>query len=482
MASLSTSDTFFKSVFPLKLRRAKLILPKPQRIFACSLCGSPQSRSLTKHSSTTQKQALNIADNGKKWQSVIGLEIHAQIKSASKLFSGAGTQFGVSPNTQVSLFDAAFPGTLPAWEQGRQEGGMESKTVDKGLSRGDGVGLMEIVTAPDFTCGDDAASFVKDLRDVLVTLGTCDGRMAEGSMRVDANVSVHLPGDPWGTRTEVKNLNSTRNVRLAIDYEIERQIEILENAGVIENETRSFDAEDGQTVAMRDKEKLLDYRFLPEPNLPPLVIHLDRSTLPSESSSLFVTLEEDGSGIDKICLPDQQREILEKDYEVPLIHSVVLVRHGLYDLFVTLVTHHNCDTRAASAILKTSYVAFLDDQKVEASNSPVSTQELAELIHIYHRGEISSSSLSIVLGELSIKQHLSCQAIIEEKGLWMVSNEEVIHAAIDEVLAKNPQNVKSYKKGKVNQLKVFTNKVIKILEGKANASHVQSLIKEKLDK
>ncbi|RUS85994.1 hypothetical protein EGW08_006264 [Elysia chlorotica] len=565
MAVSTTKIAILNLALPMRLKHIQSSLRNSKFIYACSFCGSSHQRSFTKYSSVKSNQRVNT-DGGEKlsrkeWKSVIGLEIHAQIKSASKLFSGAGTQFGMSPNTQVSLFDAAFPGTLPVLNQKcvqaavrtakalgchinrvskfdrkhyfyadmpagyqitqqrhplavggsltyvfqcsstsrverrsarliqiqlEQDSGKSLHDLENGISLIDlnraGVGLMEIVTAPDFTSGDDAASFVKDLRDILVALGTCDGRMAEGSMRVDANVSVHLPGDPLGIRTEVKNLNSTKNIRLAIDSEIQRQIEVLENGGVIENETRSFHAEDGQTVAMRDKEKLLDYRFLPEPNLPPLVIHLDGSTVSSGSSSLYVTLEEAECGKDKVLLPEQQRIILETKYGVPLIHSVVLVRHGLFDLFEVLVTHHNCDTRATAAILKTSFMSFLDDQKEEVTRNPVTTEQLAELIHIFQRGEISSSSLSIVLCELSTNSHHSCQSIIEERGLWMESNNDIILAAIEEVLAKNPQNVKSYKKGKVNQLKVFTTKVMKILEGKASASHIQSLIKDKLDK
>ncbi|KAK3777807.1 hypothetical protein RRG08_038056 [Elysia crispata] len=564
-STIKNAELFLNLASPLRLKHIRSSLSNSKYISVCSVCGSIHQRNFSKYSSAKLNQRVNIDKGGKPshkgWHSIIGLEIHAQIKSASKLFSGAGTQFGMSPNTQVSLFDAAFPGTLPVLNQKcvqaavrtaqalgchinqvskfdrkhyfyadmpagyqitqqrhplavggsltyvfqcsttsrverrsarllqiqlEQDSGKSLHDLENGISLIDlnraGVGLMEIVTAPDFTSGDDAASFVKDLRDILVTLGTCDGRMAEGSMRVDANVSVHRPGDPLGTRTEVKNLNSTKNIRLAIDNEIERQIEVLENGGIIENETRSFDAEDGQTIAMRDKEKLLDYRFLPEPNLPPLVIHLDDSTVPSESSSLFVTLRRNGSGYDNFCLPEQQRLMLETKYGVPLIHSVVLVRHGLFDLYEKLVSNHNCDTRATTAILKTSYISFLDDQRVDATESPVTIQQLAQLIHIFQRGEISSSSLSIVLNELSVSSQLSCQTIIEEKGLWMVSSNEVILAAIDEVLTKNPQNVKSYKKGKVNQLKVFTTKVMKILEGKASASHIQSLIKDKLDK
>ncbi|GFO02787.1 glutamyl-tRNA(gln) amidotransferase subunit b, mitochondrial [Plakobranchus ocellatus] len=546
-------------------------LCRPRTTVICFNCGSLYKGKVTQFrtfcfASEDQRRNLDLepADRQKQsqtsWEPVIGLEIHAQIKSASKLFSGAGTQYGASPNTQVSLFDAAFPGTLPVLNQRcvqaavrtaqalgchincvskfdrkhyfyadmpagyqitqqrhplavggsltyvyqcsitsfverrsarliqiqlEQDSGKSLHDLENGVSLIDlnraGHGLMEIVTEPDFTSGDDAASFVKDLRDLLVAIGTCDGRMAEGSMRVDANVSVNRPGEPLGTRTEVKNINSTRNIRLAIDSEIERQIRVLEGGGVIENETRSYDAEDGQTIPMRDKEKLLDYRFFPEPNLPPLVIHCDHSTISPWSPSLSVILEKD-EDFEKMLLPEQQRKRLEEKYGVPLIHSVVLVRQGLFDLFEILVNQHSCEVWATTAVLKTPYVAFLDDHKVDSEESPVSIEQLAELIHIFQREKISSSSLSLVLNELAVNSSISCQSVIEEKGLWIVDCDDVIFAAIDEVLAKNPQNVKSYKKGKTNQIKVFTNKVIKILDGKANTMRIQQLIKDRLDK
>ncbi|KAL8608436.1 hypothetical protein ACOMHN_002669 [Nucella lapillus] len=341
------------------------------------------------------------------WQSRVGLEVHAQITSRSKLFSGAATRYGAPVNTQVAAFDAALPGTLPVLNQACVEAGLltavalgctvnavsafdrkhyfyadmpagyqitqqrqplaqggqldfvyvrcregekvtaETRTCrliqlqleqDSGKSLHDfhsrrslidlnraGIGLMELVTHPDLIGGEDAACFVRELQLLLKALGTCNGKMQEGSLRVDANISVNKPGEPWGVRTEVKNINSVRNVSKAIDYEILRQIDILENGGQVENETRGFDAETSETVQMRDKEKLLDYRFMPEPNLPPLRVYSRSQAGAQPASTRGVVLEDIAERLPE--LPGEVRARLQQEHGLsPTAASLLGVR------------------------------------------------------------------------------------------------------------------------------------------------------------
>ncbi|XP_059178079.1 aspartyl/glutamyl-tRNA(Asn/Gln) amidotransferase subunit B-like [Physella acuta] len=490
------------------------------------------------------------------WKGVIGLEIHAQIASASKLFSGAGTHYGANTNSQVAFFDAALPGTLPVLNKKCVEAGVVtalalgcdinliskfdrkhyfyadmpagyqitqyrkpfavngqvtyvfqcSKTSsverrsaklvqiqleqDSGKSLHDpqgglslidlnraGIGLMEIVTAPDFVNGDDASSFVRDLRDILVTVGSCDGKMAEGSLRVDANISVHKPGEPLGTRTEVKNLNSLKSIRLAIDYEVRRQIQILESGGVIENETRSFDVEDNETVPMREKEKILDYRFMPEPNLPPLVIHKDWSTTVATRNA--VVLEDIRSRVKD--LPDDKRRCLEEQYQITLRNAVIIVRANLFDLFERLVNKHGCDPKVTSSVLRNVYSVFLNKLGVEATSSPITDNILSEVIELCQNRKISEASVTEILDEIVKNPDASCSDIINKKDLWMITDETVINAVIDEVCGKNPSAIKGYKKGKTNQLEILSEKVKKKLKKKVSTAIVYRLLKMKLD-
>ncbi|CAH2301164.1 glutamyl-tRNA(Gln) amidotransferase subunit B, mitochondrial isoform X1 [Pelobates cultripes] len=339
-----------------------------------------------------------------RWESVVGLEIHAQINSESKLFSSSRVQFAAPPNSTVSFFDASLPGTLPVINRrcieaavmtglalnctvnkkslfdrkhyfyadlpagyqitqqrlpiavngnltyrhqvGTKWNEMVTKCVrikqvqleqDSGKSLHDdlrrqtlidlnraGVGLMEIVMEPDMSCGEEAAAAVRELQLILQALGTSLANMAEGQMRVDANISVHHPGEPLGVRTEVKNLNSARFLAKAIDYEIQRQIKVLDNGGTILNETRSFDYKHGSTIPMRDKEGKQDYRFMPEPNLPPLILY-DSKSLPTANMD-----PEQVVNIDLIKerlpeLPSITRERLVEQYGILLEQSYILV-------------------------------------------------------------------------------------------------------------------------------------------------------------
>ena len=513
---------------------------------------------LTFFRSTTSVSAEN--PEPAEWQSVIGLEIHAQIQSDSKLFSASGTSYGANTNSQVSYFDAALPGTLPVInkrcvEAGvltaaslgsrineislfdrkhyfyadmpagyqitqqrkplaiggkvpyvcQRSGSMERRTAtliqvqleqDSGKSLHDldqhlslvdlnraGVGLMEIVTAPDFTDGDDAASFVRDLRHILLSVGTCDGKMNEGSLRVDANISVNRPGQELGVRTEVKNLNSIRNLKTAINYEIRRQIDLLNNGGQVINETMTFDAETEVTVPMRDKEKILDYRFMPEPNLPPLVVYQSRDSAQSAGNSgqlsSVVVIDE---LLDRMGeLPDDTRSRLMKSYGISLQDAVLIVRANLSELFEKLVSEHDCPARPASVFVRSHFQTFQDDHRLDSENIPFDLSVLADIVKLYHSKALSSNSVSVLLEEKYKNQQKSLTEIIEEHQLQLMTDMSLIEDLVDEVVSRNPKMVKAYKRGKHNQLEVVYKRIMKKLEHKANGKTVYNLIRKKME-
>lgn len=501
---------------------------------------------------------LSLSD----WQSVIGLEIHAQIQSNAKLFSAAGTAYGASTNSQVSHFDAALPGTLPVINKRCVEAGVltalslgchvnkvslfdrkhyfyadmpagyqitqqrqplalggqvpyvfhcshtsrvEERSAyliqlqleqDSGKSlhdKGDqlslidlnraGVGLMEIVTAPEFKDGDDAASFVRDLRDILLTVGTCDGKMQEGSLRVDANISVNRPGEELGTRTEVKNLNSISSLRSAINYEIQRQIQILSDGGKVVNETMSYDPESEETVSMRDKEKILDYRFMPEPNLPPLVIYESRECVPmtvqSDQNLKTIVIQELQDNMAK--LPDEKRKRLMTLYGMSLVNAMIIVRANLYDLFEELVSVYKCNPSTASNFVRNNFKSFKDTHKINWQQSPLDTKVLADIVNVYHSKAISGSSVNVLLNEKYKNKNSSLSDIIMEHKLELMSDVCTIEKLVDEVLLRNPKMVAAYKKGKHNQLEVIFRRVMKKLEGKATSKTVSDVIRMKLE-
>ncbi|ELW50433.1 putative glutamyl-tRNA(Gln) amidotransferase subunit B, mitochondrial [Tupaia chinensis] len=419
-------------------RRALALVDGRTRSRRGAPTGSASDR--IREQSSVAQQPVHTAQEPRKgehkWAAVVGLEIHAQISSNSKLFSGSQVRFAAPPNSLVSFFDASLPGTLPVLNRrcveaavmtglalnchinkkslfdrkhyfyadlpagyqitqqrlpiavngsltysvclGKPRNQMVTRTArvkqiqleqDSGKSLHDdlrsqtlvdlnraGVGLLEVVLEPDMSCGDEAATAVRELQLILQALGTSQANMAEGQLRVDANISVHHPGEPLGIRTEVKNLNSFRFLAKAIDYEIERQINELESGGEILNETRSFDYKLGCTVPMRDKEGKQDYRFMPEPNLPPLRLYDDASSPPAGTASQQVV------NIDRIRetlpeLPGVTRERLVRQYGMLPEHSFTLLwytccgcnwSHGcvLTDLTVSQVSGAlNADTR-----------------------------------------------------------------------------------------------------------------------------------------
>ncbi|KAM3623689.1 uncharacterized protein V6R79_014450 [Siganus canaliculatus] len=378
---------------------------------------------------------------------VVGLEIHAQINSNTKLFSGSSVRFLAPPNSLVSFFDASLPGTLPVLNKrcveaavmtglaldcsinkkslfdrkhyfyadlpagyqitqqrqpiavdgtltycllgGKKRNQVIRKTVsikqiqleqDSGKSLHDelrsqtlidlnraGVGLMELVMEPDMSCGEEAAAAVRELQLILQALGTCQGNMSEGQLRVDANVSVHKPGEPLGVRTEVKNINSARNLGRAIDYEIQRQIEVLRNGGTVQNETRSYDPKSGETIPMRDKEGLQDYRFMPEPNLPPLVVFEDDASLPAGVDPCqAVVVQQIRTRLPE--LPSVKRDRLVQTYGILPEHSFTLVNEdGLVEYFEAVLKATNKEPRKVIGWVTNELLGHLKQRDLSVS-------------------------------------------------------------------------------------------------------------------
>jgi len=470
------------------------------------------------------------------WETVIGLEVHAQVISKAKLFSGAATDFGAEPNTQVSPVDAAFPGMLPVInrfcvEQAVKTGlGLNAKIElesvferknyfypdlpagyqisqyqqpvvgrgkvaldmpdgttreigitrlhleqDAGKSLHDqhptlsyvdlnraGVALMEIVSEPDLRSAEEARIYLRKLRSILRYLGTCDGNMEEGSLRCDCNVSVRRPGHPYGIRCEIKNLNSVRFVMQAIEYEARRQIELLEEGGVIDQQTRLFDSARGITRPMRSKEEAHDYRYFPDPDLLPLVLD------PEWVERLRAELPE---------LPDAKKVRFVSTYGLSSDDASVLVAEKETALFFERVAGH--DPKAAANWVMGDLFGALNRLGVGIDESPVSAEQLGALIDLIADGTISGRLGKDVFAEM-VATGTDPAAIIEAKGLRQVTDEGAIAAAIDTVLAAQAEKVAEYHAGRDKLYGFFVGQVMRATQGKANPALVNQLLKEKL--
>jgi len=472
-----------------------------------------------------------------KWEIILGLEVHAQVISEAKLFSGAATTFGAEPNTQVSLVDAAFPGMLPVInricvEQAVRTGlGLEAEinfksvfdrknyfyadlpagyqisqytqpivgkgTVvldladgvkrsvgitrlhleqDAGKSLHDqhptksyidlnraGVALMEIVSEPDMRSADEAAAYLKKLRSIMRYLGTCDGNMDEGSMRCDVNVSVRKPGDPLGTRCEIKNVNSIRYVQQAIEVEARRQIEILEEGGTIKQETRLYDPSKGETRSMRSKEQAHDYRYFPDPDLLPLILD------PKWVGEIKATLPE---------LPDAKRARFVRDYGLSDYDAGVLVSERETGAFYEAVAKGR-DAKLAANWVMGDLAGLLNKAGKSIVDSPVTADSLGGLIDLISDNTISGRIAKDVFAEM-FASGKSAKAIVEEKGLRQVTDTGAIDSAIDDIMAKNADKVAEYRGGKDKLLGFFVGQVMKATGGKANPALLNERLKAKL--
>ncbi|MGH7109875.1 MAG: Asp-tRNA(Asn)/Glu-tRNA(Gln) amidotransferase subunit GatB [Stellaceae bacterium] len=477
-----------------------------------------------------------IAGRNGDWETVIGLETHAQVISKAKLFSGAATAFGAPPNTQVSPVDAGFPGMLPVLnrfcvEQAVKSGlGLEAEInltsvferknyfypdlptgyqisqyqqpivgrgrllidlpdgttreigitrlhleQDAGKSLHDqhphltyvdlnraGVALMEIVSEPDLRSAEEAGLYLRKLRAILRTLGTCDGNMEEGSLRVDCNVSVRRPGEPLGTRCEIKNLNSIRSIMQAIDYEARRQIETLEEGGRIAQETRLFDAARGMTRPMRSKEEAHDYRYFPDPDLLPLVLD------PAWVAEIRAALPE---------LPDARRTRFISEYGLSAYDAAVLVAETEIAAYFEEAARGR-DPKAAANWIMGDLFGALNRKGLDIAHSPVSARQLGGLIDLLADGTISGRIAKEVFAEM-IETGADAPAIVERKGLRQLSDEEAINAAVDRVLVAHPAQAAQYA-GNPKVLGFFVGQVMRATGGKANPALVNQLLKKKL--
>ncbi|NBC33260.1 MAG: Asp-tRNA(Asn)/Glu-tRNA(Gln) amidotransferase subunit GatB [Alphaproteobacteria bacterium] len=481
------------------------------------------------------------------WEMVIGLEVHAQVISEAKLFSGAATAFGAEPNSQVSLVDAAMPGMLPVINEycvaqavrtglglraeinnysvfdrknyfypdlpaGYQisqytqpivgkgqiildlpDGTMRTVGItrlhmeqDAGKSLHDqnptltyvdlnraGVALMEIVSEPDLRGPEDAAAYLRKLRAILRYLGTCDGNMEEGSLRCDVNISVRRVGDnKYGTRCEVKNVNSIRAVQLAIEYEARRQVELLEDGGKVDQETRLWDPGQGLTRTMRSKEEAHDYRYFPDPDLLPLELEEDfikaiRDSLPE--------------------LPDEKKLRFIDHYGLSQYDAMVLVserqRADFYEAVVKGPgggTDGRRDPKLAANWVITELFGGLNKAGKDIWDSPVSADQLGELVDLIADETISGRIAKDVFAEM-FETGRNAGTIVEEKGLRQVTDTGAIEAAIDQVLAAQAGKVAEYKGGKEKLFGFFVGQVMKATQGKANPALVNTVLKRKLD-
>ena len=472
------------------------------------------------------------------WEVVIGLEVHAQVTSHSKLFSGAAVGFGAETNQNVSFVDAGMPGMLPVINekcieqavrtglginaqinlvsifdrknyfyadlpQGYQISQFSDPIVGKGtltidLSDGtsrdigvtrihleqdagkslhehspkysfidlnrSGVALMEIVSEPDMRSPEEAAAYVKKLRTILLYLGTCDGDMEKGNLRCDVNVSVRKPGDAFGTRCEIKNVNSVRFIFKAIEYEATRQVEILEAGGSIAQETRLFDASTGETRTMRSKEDAHDYRYFPDPDLLPLVL------TQQFVDAIKATLPE---------LPDAKKARYIADYGLsPYDASVLVSEKAAADYFDALLAR-NHDAKLASNWMTSELYARLNKMGVTIEESPISVDQLSGLLALIEDNTISGKIAKTVF-EKMVETGKPAKQIVEDEGLVQVTDVSAIEAAIDAVIDANPDKVAEYKSGKDKLFGFFVGQAMKATGGKANPAMLNDLLKKKL--
>jgi aspartyl-tRNA(Asn)/glutamyl-tRNA(Gln) amidotransferase subunit B len=470
------------------------------------------------------------------WEVVIGLEVHAQVTSQAKLFSGASTEFGGEPNSHVSLVDAAMPGMLPVINaecvrqavrtglglkakinlksvfdrknyfypdlpQGYQISQYKSPVVGEGevvvdLADGEtikvgierlhleqdagkslhdqhptmsfvdlnrsGVALMEIVSKPDLRSSEEAKAYVAKLRSILRYLGTCDGDMEKGSLRADVNVSVRRPGAGLGTRCEIKNVNSIRFIGQAIEHEARRQIEILEDGGKIEQETRLFDAVKGETRPMRNKEEAHDYRYFPDPDLLPLEF------TPALVAELAAHLPE---------LPDEKKARFMRDYGLSTYDADVLVAEREQARFFEEVATGR-DAKAAANWVINELAGRLNKEGKDISVSPVSAAQLAAILDLIAAATISGK-IAKDLFEIIWTEGGDPQAIVKARGMEQVTDFSAIEKVVDEIVANNPDKV-AQAKAKPALIGWFVGQAIKASGGKANPQAVNDLLKRKL--
>lgn len=471
------------------------------------------------------------------WEAVIGLEIHTQLATKSKIFSGASTQYGAEPNTQACGVDIALPGVLPVLNhdavrkaikfglsinaeitlhsvfarknyyypdlpKGYQisqfelpivgKGGIDillddgtekhigitrahleedaGKSIHEGIPGTSGIDLnragtplLEIVSEPDMRSSSEAIAYMKTIHRLVRYLEISDGNMQEGSFRCDVNVSVHKKGEPFGTRAEIKNINSFRFVERAIEHEIERQIGILENGGTIVQETRLYDSNKDITRSMRSKEEANDYRYFPDPDLLPLVL------TQADLDEVRATLPE---------LPWEKRERYKKEFNLNNYDATVLANHRDVAAFfeATLKKAQHIEPKLAANWINGDLAAMLNKAELSIDNSPVSAEQLAGLLL-----RIADNTISNNIGKQVFEAlwdgAKSADSVIEEKGLKQITDSSAIESIIQEIIDNNPTQVAQYRSGKDKLFGFFVGQVMKATKGKANPEMVNQLLK-----
>lgn len=473
------------------------------------------------------------------WETVIGLEVHVQLSTASKLFSGTSTEYGAQPNTQASIYDLAMPGTLPMLNmealrmavkfglsigaeigkksvfdrknyfypdlpKGYQTSQLDFPIVGKGelvinmedgsqrtigvtrahmeedagkslhedfhgksgidLNRA-GTPLLEIVSEPDMRNAKEAVAYLKKLHSIILYLDISDGEMSQGSMRCDANVSVRPKGTTeLGNRTEIKNINSFRFVEKAINIEVQRQIDIIEDGGKIEQETRLYDADKHETRSMRSKEVANDYRYFPEPDLLPIVIddayiETVRATLPE--------------------LPDVKKQRFQDQYGLSKYDAMVLSSDLASANYFEAVVDAGEDAKLSANWVMGDLQAYLNKEEISIANCIVTAEILGGLIKRITDNTISSKIAKTVF-EAMLAGEGDADSIIESKGLKQVTDTGAIEKMVDDVIATNPDQVQQFKEGKEQVISFFVGQIMKASQGKANPGQVNKMLKEKL--
>ncbi len=473
------------------------------------------------------------------WETVIGLEIHTQLSTKSKIFSGAATAYGAEPNTQACAVDLGLPGVLPVLNEdavhkavifgmaieahiapysvfarknyfypdlpkgyqisqmdlpivgiGHLDIDVDGKIKRVGITRAHleedagkslhesfhgmsgidlnraGTPLLEIVSEPDMRSAKEAVAYMRTLHELVRYLGICDGNMQEGSFRCDANVSVRPVGQQaFGTRAEIKNINSFKFVEKAINHEVERQIEILENGGIIVQETRLYDSVKDETRSMRSKEEANDYRYFPDPDLLP--VHISEEF----KEKIKAKLPE---------LPQAKKQRFKTDYALDDENAGILTSSiALADYFETVVKLSGCEAKLCTNWITGDLSAALNKAGLEITDSPVSVERLAGLLARLADNTISGKIAKQVFEELW-QSTATADEIIAAKGLKQITDSGAIEKIIDEIIAKNANQVEQYRSGNEKAFNFFVGQVMKAMQGKANPAEVNKILKAKL--
>ena len=475
------------------------------------------------------------------WESVIGLEVHVQLQTKSKIFSGSSTAYGADPNTQANAVDIALPGVLPVMNKqaltmavkfglaidaeinhhsqfarknyfypdlpkGYQISQFDLPIVAKGhltinvddkektigitrahleedagkslhedfhgmsgidLNRA-GTPLLEIVSEPDLRSAAEAVAYLKKMHTLVRYLQICDGNMQEGSFRCDANVSIRPRGEnEFGTRTEIKNVNSFRFIEKAINFEIERQIDLVESGGTVIQQTRLYDPDKDETRSMRGKEQAHDYRYFPDPDLPTMIIEQ------SFIDQIKQTLPE---------LPETRAKRFINDFNLAEVDASLITQDRvLADYFEAATEHAQGNGKSVANWINGEVSAQLNKSDIEAQNIPVSAQQLGTLVNRIDDNTISNKIAKTLFQQLwDVPGNVSVDELIEQQGLKQITDTDTIEALVDEVIANHPEQVQQFKDGNTKVIGFFVGKIMKASQGKANPKQVNQLLQQKL--